>query len=71
VAVKTVKSGVLATSLLRPKVNTLREYNGKWYNTIKCFKLELLNAKVSPKKATKAAKSVVVEEEEGTDDLPF
>jgi len=45
--------------------------NGKWYNTIKCFKLELLNAKVAPKKAAKAAKSVVVEEEEGTDDLPF
>ena len=65
---ETLNEGDEVEVLFEPEA---REYNGKWYNTIKCFKLELLNAKVSPKKAAKAAKSVVVEEEDEGDMLPF
>ena len=65
---ETLNEGDEVEVLFEPEA---RQYNEKWYNTIKCFKLELLNAKAAaPKKGAKAAKTVVAEEE-GTDDLPF
>lgn len=47
-----------------------KEFNGKWYNSIKCFKLELLTKKA---KSTTSAikKSKVAEDEEVGDQLPF
>lgn len=44
-----------------------KEYNGRWYNQIRCVKLELLTKKT--KAATK--KTQVVENEEDGLDLPF
>jgi hypothetical protein len=65
---ETLNEGDEVEVLFEPEA---REYNGKWYNTIKCFKLELLTAKsVAPKKAVKAAKTIVLEEEENGE-LPF
>ena len=49
-----------------------KEFNGKWYNSIKCFKLDLLTKKSkesAPSAAKAKAKAVVVEDETG--DLPF
>lgn len=46
-----------------------REYNEKWYNTIKCFKLELLTAKAAPKKSATTTKVNVDNEEDSG--LPF
>ena len=44
-----------------------KEYNGRWYNQIRCVKLEMLT-KITKKAATK--KTQVVEAEED-DQLPF
>jgi hypothetical protein len=46
-----------------------REYNEKWYNTIKCFKLELLTAKAATKKSAITTKVNAADEE--SDDLPW
>jgi hypothetical protein len=66
---ETLNEGDEVEVLFEPEA---REYNGKWYNTIKCFKLELLKAEdvAAPKKAVKAAKTIVLEEEENGE-LPF
>jgi hypothetical protein len=65
---ETLNEGDEVEVLFEPEA---RQYNEKWYNTIKCFKLELLNAKeITPKKGAKAAKTVVAEDED-FGDLPF
>ena len=46
-----------------------KEFNGKWYNSIKCFKLELLTKKA--KSTTSANKKSKVVDEEEVGDLPF
>ncbi len=64
---ETLNEGDEVEVLFEPEA---REYNGKWYNTIKCFKLELLSAKApAPKRGAKADKTVIIEDE--GDDLPF
>jgi hypothetical protein len=64
--VDTLEEGDEIEVLFEPEA---KEYNGKWYNSIKCFKLELLKSKEKPKAKGKASK--VADTEDNTDDLPF
>lgn len=43
-----------------------KEYNGRWYNQIRCVKLEMLT-----KKTVATKKAQVAENEEDADDMPF
>lgn len=65
--VDTLRDGDEVEVLFEPEA---KEYNGKWYNSIKCFKLELLSRK-GGQLATSAPKKGKAVVEDASDDLPF
>lgn len=66
--VDTLSSGDEVEVVFEPEA---KEYNGRWYNSIRCIKLELLTKKEKEKPKQAKKKAEASDSQEDGDDLPF